>query len=153
MSRSGDYDRIGRGYSLSRRPDPRVAQQILDALGDAATVVNVGAGTGSYEPRHLAVTAVEPSLEMIRQRPRDAAPVVRALAERLPFADHCFDAALAVLTIHHWRDQSNGLAEMRRVARRRIVILTWDVAMGTSSGLQRITFLKSQLWIPVVLDQ
>jgi len=135
MSKSGDYDTIGRGYALSRRPDPRIARQILDALGDASTVVNVGAGTGSYEPSHLAVTAVEPSIEMIRQRPPDAAPVVRAIAEQLPFKDHSFDAALAVLTIHHWRDLTGGLAEMRRVARQRIVILTWDIAAGASFWL------------------
>lgn len=135
MNRSGDYDKIGRGYAQSRRPDPRVALQILDALGDAATVVNIGAGTGSYEPRHLAVTAVEPSIEMISQRPPGSAPVVRAIAEQLPFADHSFDASLAVLTIHHWRDLRAGLAEMRRVARKRIVILSWDVAAGASFWL------------------
>jgi SAM-dependent methyltransferase len=135
MNKTGDYDTIGRGYALNRRADPRVAQQILDALGDAATVVNVGAGTGSYEPRHLAVTAVEPSIEMIAQRPPGSEPVVRAIAEQLPFADHSFDASLAVLTIDHWRDLPLGLAEMRRVARRRVVILTWDVAAGDSFWL------------------
>jgi len=135
MSKSGDYDTIGRGYALSRRPDPRIARQILDALGNAATVLNVGAGTGSYEPSHLAVTAVEPSIEMIKQRPLGAAPVVRAIAEQLPFKDHSFDAALAVLTIHHWRDLPRGLAEMRRVAVRRVVILTWDIAAGASFWL------------------
>ncbi len=140
MNRSGDYDTIGRGYALNRRADPRVARQILDGLGDAATVVNVGAGTGSYEPRHLAVTAVEPSIEMIRQRPPGAAPVVRAIAEQLPFADHSFDASLAVLTIHHWRDLPGGLAEMRRVARRRVVILTWDAAAGDSFWLTAYYF-------------
>ena len=135
MNKTGDYDTIGRGYALNRKPDPRIARQILAALDGAATVVNVGAGAGSYEPRHLAVTAVEPSIEMIRQRPPDAAPVVRAIAEQLPFADHSFDASLAVLTIHHWRDLPGGLAEMRRVARRRVVILTWDVAAGDSFWL------------------
>jgi len=135
MNKQGDYDRIGRSYSLNRRADRRIAQQILDALADAATVVNVGAGTGSYEPRHLAVAAVEPSIEMIAQRPAAAAPVVRAIAEQLPFADHSFDASLAVLTIHHWRDLPLGLAEMRRVARRRVVILTWDIAAGASFWL------------------
>jgi SAM-dependent methyltransferase len=129
------YDRIGRGYALSRRPDPRVGRHILDALGDAGTVVNVGAGAGSYEPHHLRVTAVEPSIEMIAQRSHDAAPVVRAMAERLPFRDNSFDASLAVLTIHHWRNLGEGLAEMRRVARRRVVILTWDVAAGDSFWL------------------
>lgn len=129
------YDTIGRGYSQSRRADPRIARQIVEALGDAGTVVNLGAGAGSYEPRHLAVTAVEPSIEMIGQRPPDTAPVVRAIAEQLPFADHSFDASLAVLTIHHWRDQRRGLAEMRRVARRRVVILTWDIAAGATFWL------------------
>jgi SAM-dependent methyltransferase len=135
MNSRGDYDRIGRGYSLHRRADPRIARQILDALGDASTVVNIGAGTGSYEPRHLAVTSVEPSAEMIRQRPLNAAPVVRAMAERLPSRDDSFDASLALLTIHHWRDLTEGLGEMRRVARRRIVILTWDIAAGASFWL------------------
>lgn len=127
MNTNGDYDKIGHGYALTRQPDPRIASQILDALGDAATVLNVGAGAGSYEPRHLKVTAVEPSMQMIAQRPPNSPPVVRALAEHLPFADRSFDASMAVLTIHHWRDLPGGLAEMRRVARRRIVILTWDI--------------------------
>jgi SAM-dependent methyltransferase len=135
MGTTGDYDRIGRGYTMSRQPDPRIARQIVDALGDAATVVNIGAGSGSYEPHHLKVTAVEPSIEMIRQRPRDSAPVVRAIAEALPFADRAFDAALAVLTVHHWRDLARGVTEMRRVARRRVVILTWDLAAGSSLWL------------------
>jgi SAM-dependent methyltransferase len=89
-------------------------------------VVNVGAGTGSYEPSHRAVLAVEPSAEMIRQRARAAAPVIQADAVRLPFRDDSFEASLAILTIHHWRDRRRGLAEMRRVARDRVVILTWD---------------------------
>jgi SAM-dependent methyltransferase len=135
MDTNSDYDAIGRGYSLSRMTDPRIAREIVQALGDATTVVNVGAGTGSYEPRHLKVVAVEPSIEMIGQRPTGAAPVVRAVAEQLPFADHCFDASLAVLTIHHWRDLLAGLAEMRRVARRRVVILTWDIAAAASFWL------------------
>jgi SAM-dependent methyltransferase len=136
MDKSGDYyERIWRGYALNRKTDPRIAQQILNALGDAATVVNVGAGTGSYEPHHLAVIAVEPSIEMIRQRPPQAARAVRAIAEHLPFADGSFDASLAVLTVHHWNDQSRGLAEMRRVARRRMVILTWDIAAGSKFWL------------------
>jgi SAM-dependent methyltransferase len=119
-----NYDSIGCGYAVTRRPDPRVAQQILAALGGARTIVNVGAGTGSYEPARA--IAVEPSIEMIRQRPHAAAPVVRAIAERLPFADRAFDAALAILTIHHWNDPARGLAELRRVARERVVILTFD---------------------------
>lgn len=120
------YDRIGRGYSGFRRPDPRIAQRIAAALGGARRIVNVGAGTGSYEPADREVTAVEPSAEMIAQRPADAAPVVQASAESLPFEDDSFDAALAVLTAHHWADLDAGLAEMRRVARERIVIVTFD---------------------------
>ena len=120
------YDEIGRSYTVTRRPDPRIARAIDTALGDARSVVNVGAGAGSYEPSHLRVTAVEPSPAMIRQRPSAAAPVVRAVAEHLPFADTSFDAALAVLTLHHWTDRAGGLAELARVARRRVVILTWD---------------------------
>lgn len=120
------YDRIGVGYSAWRRPDPRIGARIADALGRARTIVNVGAGAGSYEPADRAVVAVEPSAEMVRQRPPSAAPAVRASAERLPFRDHAFDAAMAVLTIHHWPDWRAGLAELRRVARGPVAILTWD---------------------------
>lgn len=122
------YDRIGAGYSVWRRPDPRVAARIAEALGPARTVVNVGAGAGSYEPVDRPVAAVEPSAEMIRQRPSSAAPAVRASAEALPFRDGAFDAAMAILTLHHWPDRRAGLREMRRTARGRIVILTWDPA-------------------------
>ena len=128
------YDRIGRGYSSTRQPDPRIARQILDALGDASTVLNAGAGTGSYEPEAGRVVAVEPSGEMIAQR-RSAAPVVRAVAEALPFAGDAFDAAMAVLTIHHWPDWSAGVAELRRVAAARVVILTWDPEAGAGFWL------------------
>lgn len=120
------YDRLGRGYSRVRRPDPRIAVQIDAALGAARTVLNVGAGTGSYEPEGRAVTAVEPSAEMIGQRPPGSAPVVQASAEGLPFADRSFDASLAVLTVHHWADLGAGLAELRRVSMERIVIVTFD---------------------------
>jgi SAM-dependent methyltransferase len=120
------YDRIGVGYSDYRRPDPRIAARVDAALGKCASVLNVGAGAGSYEPKNRSITAVEPSAEMIRQRACDAARVVQAEAERLPFADKSFDAALAILTIHHWPDKARGLAELRRVARERVVILTWD---------------------------
>ena len=119
------YDEIGIGYRRRRRPEPRIAQALHAALGDARTVVNVGAGTGSYEPGDLRVVAVEPSLEMIGQRPRGAAPVVRASAERLPFSDASFDASFAVLTMHHWPDLPGGLAELVRVARSRVVILSF----------------------------
>jgi SAM-dependent methyltransferase len=120
------YDQIGRGYSSVRQPDPRIAARVEAALGDARTVVNVGAGAGSYEPADREVTAVEPSAEMIAQRPPGSAPVVQAEAESLPFQTDSFDAALAILTIHHWKDVSSGLTELRRVARDRVVLLTVD---------------------------
>ena len=123
------YDRLGRTYTATRRADPRIAAAIEDALGDARTVVNVGAGAGSYEPRDREVVAVEPSATMIAQRPPGAAPVVQASAEALPFEDGSFDAALAIATIHHWQDVRRGLAELRRVARR-VVIATWDLAVS-----------------------
>ncbi|MFZ1910587.1 MAG: methyltransferase domain-containing protein, partial [Burkholderiales bacterium] len=106
--------------------DPRIAGAIYDSLGDADTVVNVGAGAGSYEPHDRFVLAVEPAITMIRQRPTGSAPAVRATAERLPFSDDCFDAALAVLTVHHWTDWRAGLLELRRVSRDRVVVFTWD---------------------------
>ncbi|MGW1774791.1 MerR family transcriptional regulator [Streptomyces sp. NPDC002104] len=119
------YDAIGGGYTTTRRTEPRIAAQIWDALGDARTVLNVGAGTGSYEPADRAVTAVEPSAVMRGQRPAGAAPCVAAAAESLPFEDRSFDVAMAVSTVHHWADPIAGLREMRRVARR-VVVLTFD---------------------------
>src|SRR5262245_45807944 len=127
MAPEAIYDRIGEGYARGRRPDPRVASAIVSALADARTVINVGAGTGSYEPTDRRVQAVQPSELMISQRAPDAAPCVRASAESLPFEAGAFDAAMAVLTIHHWSDWRAGLREMRRVARCRIVLLTFDV--------------------------
>lgn len=120
------YDTIGIDYANLRRPDPRIAALVEAALGDAQTVLNVGAGTGSYEPADRTVTALEPSAEMIAQRPPGAAPAVQGSAEDLPFADNSFDAVMAVLTIHHWADKARGLAEMRRVARARVIVLTCD---------------------------
>ncbi len=120
------YDVIGADYGRTRRPDPRIARRIRAALGDVRTVVNVGAGQGSYEPDDLAVTAVEPAAAMIAARPPAAAPCVLAAAESLPFADASFDAAMAVLTMQHWSDVTAGLRELRRVARRRVVLFTWD---------------------------
>lgn len=120
------YDRIGLNYSGLRRPDPRIAALIDSALGSSRTILNVGAGTGSYEPVGREVTALEPSIEMIRQRFAPAAAVVQGRAENLPFADSSFDAAMAVLTVHHWSDQARGLGEMRRVASGPIVLLTCD---------------------------
>jgi SAM-dependent methyltransferase len=124
------YDGLGEGYAQRRRPDPRIASTIVSALADARTVVNIGAGTGSYEPTDRIVQAVEPSETMIRQRPAGAAPCVRGLAESLPFEAGAYDAAMAVLTIHHWSDWRLGLREMRRVARRRIVLLTFDIEVS-----------------------
>jgi SAM-dependent methyltransferase len=121
------YDSIGKGYTAVRREDPRIAARIRAALDDARSVLNVGAGTGAYEPPDLDVVAVEPSEVMIAQRPEGAAPVVRAHAEELPFGDDSFDAAMAVLSDHHWDDHERGLAELRRVARR-VVLFTWDPA-------------------------
>lgn len=110
--------RVGRQYAQVRRADPSIEQAILDALGSAATVVNVGAGTGSFEPRDRSVIAVELSATMLAQRLDEAAPAVQAWAENLPFDDNEFDAAMAVLTVHHWIDCHKGLAEMRRVSQR-----------------------------------
>jgi SAM-dependent methyltransferase len=120
------YDTIGVDYSALRRPDPRIAVAIHAHLEDAASVLNVGAGAGSYEPGHLNVTAVEPSAAMIQQRPESDAAVVRAAAEDLPFADKSFDASMAILTVHHWSDVRKGLREMRRATRGKIIILTFD---------------------------
>jgi SAM-dependent methyltransferase len=120
------YNRMGLNYSDFRMPDPRIEAAIWEALGDARSVVNVGAGAGSYEPTDREVVAVEPSPVMIAQRPPEAAPALEGVAEALPLADKSVDAAMGVLTIHHWPDLEAGLAEMRRVARRRIVLLTID---------------------------
>ncbi|MGA5290114.1 MerR family transcriptional regulator [Streptomyces pseudogriseolus] len=119
------YDVIGGAYTATRRTDPRIAARIWNALGDARTVVKVGAGTGSYEPVGRDVTAVEPSAVMRGQRPAGSARCLAAAAESLPFADGSFDAAMAVSTVHHWKDPLAGLREMRRVARR-VVVLTFD---------------------------
>lgn len=122
------YDRIGVGYARYRRPDPRIAAAIMRALGDLAPIVNVGAGTGAYEPADRPVVAVEPALTMIRQRQTCFTPVVQASAMHLPFRDTAFAAALAVLTVHHWPDCMQGLLELTRVARERLVIVTYDPA-------------------------
>ena len=137
------YDAIGVGYGRHRRPDPRIAAAISDALGAAESVLNVGAGSGSYEPSDRTVVAVEPSLAMIRQRPAASAAVVQASATHLPFADAAFDTALAVLTVHHWLDRARGLAELSRVARQRVVILTWDPAF---SGFWLVDDYFPEIW-------
>ncbi len=131
------YDELGRGYSEARRTDPRISAALNKALGDARSVLNVGAGTGSYEPVDRKVTAVEPSAEMIGQRPADAAPVVQASAEDLPFADGSFDAAMAIFTDHHWSDRAAGFREMLRVARHRVLVLNADPSLAQRFWLTR----------------
>ena len=127
MSSAQLYDTIGATYTVTRRTEPRIAARIWAALGDARTVLNVGAGTGSYEPPGRHVLAVEPSALMRSQRLPDAAPCLAGSAENLPFDDQSFDAAMAVCTVHHWQDPIAGLREMRRVARR-VVVLTYDAS-------------------------
>lgn len=125
------YERIGEGYAERRCPDPRWLAQIHRAMASDKSVLNVGAGSGSYEPVDRIVVALEPSEVMIGQRSPDAAPVVRGRAEQLPFADRAFDTALAVLTVHHWDDPEAGLTEMRRVADKQVVV-TWDPSVFAS---------------------
>lgn len=127
MSPGVDYDLHGQGYARRRRTDPRIAAHIHSTLGAAETVLNVGAGTGSYEPEDRWVLAVEPSAAMRAQRPPDAAPTINARAESLPLDDDSVDAAMACVTIHHWEPADAGLAEMRRVARGPVVIFTFDL--------------------------
>jgi SAM-dependent methyltransferase len=127
MSARVDYERHGRTYAQHRRPDPRIAARIHAALGDARTVLNVGAGTGSYEPTDRWVLAVEPSATMRAQRPVGAAPAISACAEVLPLDDDAVDAAMACVTIHHWESPEAGLAELRRVARGPVVVFTFEL--------------------------
>ena len=122
-----DYERHGHGYARNRRADPLIEARIHAALGDARTVLNVGAGSGSYEPTDREVLAVEPSATMRAQRPPGAAPAIDARAEALPFEDDSFDAAMACVTIHHWEPPEAGLAELRRVARGPVVVFTFDL--------------------------
>lgn len=124
------YDEIGSDYAVRRRQDPRIAAAVWTALGDARSVVNVGAGAGCYEPHERRVIAVEPSTVMLAQRPPHRAASVLGRAEQLPLENGSVDAAMAVLTLHHWSDQRAGLAELTRVARRRVVILTIDPAVS-----------------------
>lgn len=125
MSAADIYDQIGTGYTSVRRPDACWVARIHRALAGHRTLVNVGAGAGAYEPSFMSVVGVEPSQLMIRQRSSLAAPVICGVAEQLPFSDAAFDVALAILTVHHWSDPGAGLAELRRVARKQVVV-TWD---------------------------
>ena len=120
------YDSIGKNYADFRRPDRRIAQKINHALGAAQSILNVGAGAGSYEPPDRQITAIEPSIEMIKQRAVSDAITVQGIAEDLPFDDGEFDASMAVLTIHHWTDKNTGVKEMRRVTNGPVVFLTFD---------------------------
>jgi SAM-dependent methyltransferase len=147
MGGSQLYDTIGATYTVTRRTEPRIAAQVWAALNDARTVLNVGAGTGSYEPPGRTVTASEPSAVMRAQRPASAARCVAAAAERLPFADQSFDAAMAFATIHHWQDPMAGLLEMRRVARR-VVVFTHD----TSDAGWLSRFWLTRDYLPEVAD-
>jgi SAM-dependent methyltransferase len=141
-----DYESHGRGYARQRRADPRIAARIEAALGDARTVVNVGAGAGSYELRDRWLLAVEPSATMRAQRAPDAAPCLAGSAESLPLDDDSVDAAMACVTVHHWQDRAAGLAELRRVARGPVVVFTFDLA--GLIGWQRDYFRE-----PIALEQ
>jgi SAM-dependent methyltransferase len=147
MSSGQLYDAIGAGYTVTRRTEPRIAARVWAALGGARTVLNVGAGAGSYEPPGREVTAVEPSALMRAQRPAGAAPCVAAAAEALPFQDQSFDAAMAFATVHHWTDPIAGLREMRRVARR-VVVFTHDTS--DAGWLRR--FWLTRDYLPEVAD-
>ena len=147
MSSAQLYDSIGATYTVTRRTEPRIAASIWAALGDARTILNVGAGTGSYEPPGREVTAVEPSALMRAQRRAGAASCMAAAADALPFEDQSFDAAMAVSTVHHWPDPIVGLREMRRVARR-VVVFTHD---SSESGWRR-RFWLTRDYLPEVAD-
>jgi SAM-dependent methyltransferase len=147
MSSAQLYDTIGATYTVTRRTEPRIAARVWAALGDARTVLNVGAGTGSYEPTGRHVTAVEPSALMRTQRPAGATPCVAAVAENLPFEDQSFDAAMAFSTVHHWQDPIAGLLEMRRVARR-VVVFTHE---SSDTGWRR-RFWLTRDYLPEVAD-
>ncbi|MFD5321600.1 class I SAM-dependent methyltransferase [Streptomyces sp. NPDC127098] len=139
-----DYGTIGTGYAGYRRPDPRIAAAIERALGDAVTVVNVGAGAGSYESTDRQVTPVEPSRTMRDQRPAHRAPAVAATAEELPFPDRAFDAAMTTFSVHQWSDLAAGLRELRRVTRGPVAVLTCDPALVRDFWLYE--------YAPAVLD-
>lgn len=130
------YDSIGHGYAHYRREDPHLRARIRASLGAARTLANVGAGTGSYEPDDLHVVAIEPSDVMAAQRPRMSAPAIRASAGALPLRDASVDAAMAILTLHHWDSEcERGVRELRRVAREHVVILTYDAHVSARMWL------------------
>jgi SAM-dependent methyltransferase len=131
MNPAFNYNKEGQFYSGVRRPDPRIAAQIHAALGDAKTVLNVGAGAGSYEPLDRYVVALEPSEVMRKQRPAHLAPALIGTADKIPFDDNSFDAAMAILTVHHWPDRTKNLQEVRRVTKGPIVIMTFDPDVPT----------------------
>jgi SAM-dependent methyltransferase len=147
MSSAQLYDTIGATYTVTRCTEPRIAARVWASLGDARTVLNVGAGAGSYEPPDRHVLAVEPSAVMRSQRPAGAAPCVAAVAESLPFEDRSFDAAMALATVHHWQDPIAGLREMRRVARS-VVVFTHD---SSDTGWRR-RFWLTRDYLPEVAD-
>jgi SAM-dependent methyltransferase len=122
------YDRIGHGYTQLRRPDPRIATQIRAALGDRGPVIDLGAGPGTYEPDDLPVIAVDPAITMLAQRPVASGPAVRGVAEQASFPNDAFGAGMAIFTVHHWADPRRGLAELRRIVRGPVVVLSWDLA-------------------------
>jgi SAM-dependent methyltransferase len=140
LESSSPYDQIGLKYTATRRADPRIAKRIRKALGDAQTIVNVGAGAGAYEPPDREVLAIDPSEEMIAQRSSELAPAIRGHAESLPLEADSVDAAMACLTLHHWADWRVGVQELRRVARKRVVIFTYD-----HSNAQRFWLLRDYL--------
>lgn len=130
------YETIGRGYARTRREDPRLRARIHAALGDARSVVNVGAGAGAYEPTDRHVIAIEPSDVMAAQRPRELAPAIRAFADEIPLRDRAVDAAMAILTVHHWDEQcEQGVRELRRVASGPVVLLTYDATVSAKMWL------------------
>ena len=144
------YERLGQNYPQARRADPRIAELLAAAIGDARSVVNVGAGTGSYEPTNCQVIAVEPAAAMRARRPVSAAPCIDARAEALPFDDACVDVAMGVYTDFHWSDRARGIAEMKRVARRSVVLLTVDSAHADSYWLIRDYFPEGrELFAPL----
>jgi ubiquinone/menaquinone biosynthesis C-methylase UbiE len=135
---SVNYDSISSGYSARRVPDPRIGASIDRALGSAKSIINIGAGTGSYEPKDRAVVAVDASFGMLAQRSGDV-PAVQAVAEQLPFESGAFDSATAILTLHHWTDQCRGLREAVRVTKSKVVLLTW---VGSLTDLPAINVTK-----------